>query len=333
MNNSFVNVIEKFSKLNLPTLHYSGGDFAKWQEIFQLKLQALRGRKIERVKMQASLAEKEDCQTHFRQKVVIHATEVSHATGYLLTPKTDKKNLPAIIASPGHYTFGKDTIAGDKSAQSELEKDPNTAYGKKAVEAGYVVFVPDWWGWGDKSTHLPLTQGREQCDTIQMAASMYGFSVLNLHLLEADAIVDFLQSLEMVSPDRIGIIGNSYGGRTAMWIAAFNPNIRCTVSAGAMNLFVERASKLASCAIQYFSGLLEYGDVPEVYSLIAPRPLQLQAGSHDSLINQKDRGQIAKTVTQAYKSYNKTENLSIEVFQGGHYLNWDLAHEFLQKKL
>ena len=69
---------------------------------------------------------------------------------------------------------------------------------------------------------------RDKCNVIQMAASMYGFSVLNLHMIEAEAIVDFLQSLDDVNPSRIAIIGNSYGGRTAMWIAAFNEKIRLT---------------------------------------------------------------------------------------------------------
>ena len=118
-----------------------------------------------------------------------------------------------------------------------------------------------------------------------------------------------------------------------MWIAAFNQNIKCVVSAGAMNLFSERADRLGSCAIQYFPGILEYGDVGEVYSLIAPRPMLLQAGDQDTLINEADRDIIAKKVKKAYHACNSSNDLSIDYFHGGHYLNWSLAKKFLNKNL
>jgi len=372
---SFVDVITRFADLHKPNLTYRGGgapqtrkghpkrekmrlgtpknafgdpgDFGKWQAEFKQKVNALRGRTINRVPVSAVFGEKEDCTTHFRQKVTIKATEISDASGYLLTPKPlkdkccrdpkrEKKRLGtccAIVASPGHYQFGKDTMAGHEKAAEELKKKPNSAYGKYAVEDGYVVFVPDWWGWGDKSGHLKLVYERDRCNVIQMAAWMYGFSVLNLHMLEADAIIDFLTGLDYVDENRIAIMGNSYGGRTSMWIAAFNEKIRCVVSTGAMNLFSERSGKLASCAIQYFPGLLEYGDVGEVYSLIAPRPMQLQAGSKDGLITDTDRDKIAETVRRAYEACRSSKNLSIEYFEGGHYLNWPMARKFLKKFL
>ena len=330
---SFLDVIARYSRLHEPCLRNEGGNFYAWQKKFKAKVQTLRGRTINRVGLKAEFGEKEDRKTHWRQLVTIKATEISDVTGYLLTPKDDKGNGAGLIASPGHYDWGKDAVAGCDWAESDLKNDPYCAYGKYAVEAGYVVFVPEWWGWGDKSGHLDLIGERDKCNVIQMASSMYGFSVLNLHMLEADAIVDFLHTLDQVDSRRIGIVGNSYGGRTAMWIAAFNEKISCVVSAGSMNLFSERVKKLSSCAIQYFPGLLEYGDVGEVYSLIAPRPLQLQAGSKDELITPADRDVIARTVKQAYQSSNACENLSIEYFPGGHYLNWELAKAFLQKYL
>jgi dienelactone hydrolase len=313
---------------------YTGGDFTQWQKVFKDKIWSLRGREISRAGLQYSFDQEEDAGGHIRKKVLIKATEFSDVSGYLLLPKDISGKTAGIIASPGHYRFGKDSIAGHPAAKEELDAKPGTDYGKSAVEAGYVVFIPDWWGWGDRSGHLDkVGQHRDRCNVIQNSASMYGFSVLYLHILEGDAIVDFLQTLDNVDGERIGIIGNSYGGRTAMWIGAYNDKIKCVVSAGAMNLFSERASKLSSCAIQYFPGILQYGDVGEIYSLIAPKPLQLQAGTDDPLITPADRDRIADTVRKAYKALNKEDNLSIEVFKGGHMLNWQLAEKFLTKHL
>lgn len=318
-----------------PALTYKGGNFYKWKAEFREKVNSIRGRTVNRVPVGAIFGEKEDCQTHWRQKVTIKATEITDATGYLLIPKNIQGKQAAVIASPGHCIFGKDTVAGHKKSAKELQEKPGSAYGKYAVEEGYVVFVPDWWGWGDKSGHMPLVRlpNRDKCDAIQMAASMYGFIVLNLHMLEADAIVDFLQNLDYVDEKRIAIVGNSYGGRTAMWIGAFNDEIRFVVSGGAMNLFSERAGKLCSCTIQYFPGVLEYGDVGEIYSLIAPKPLQLQAATSDPYLDIANVEEIAQSVKKAYKASNSSEKLSIKYFQGGHSLNWPFAREFLKKYL
>ena len=330
---SFVDVIMRFSNLNKQKLKYEGGDFFAWQAEFKSNVNSLRGRTISRVPMSATLGEKEDCGTHYRQKAVIRATEISNATGYLLIPKKIAQKNSAVIASHGHYKFGKDTVAGHSNAVEELAVDPEAAYGRYAVEAGYVVFVPDWWGWGDKSDHLMRIGQRDRCNVIQMAASTYGFSVLNLHLLEADAAIDFLAGLDFVDEKHIGIIGNSYGGRTAMWIAAFNQKIVCVVSSGAMTLFSERIAKLKSCAIQYFPGLLQFGDVGEVFSLIAPRALQLQAGDKDELVNMADRDEIAEIIKKSYQACDAVSKLGIEYFNDGHILNWPLALKFLKKFL
>ena len=118
-----------------------------------------------------------------------------------------------------------------------------------------------------------------------------------------------------------------------MWIGAFNDKIRCVVSGGAMNLFSERAGKLCSCTIQYFPGVLEYGDVGEIYSLIAPKPLQLQAATNDPYLDIANVEKIAQSVKKAYKASNSSEKLSIKYFQGGHSLNWPFAREFLKKYL
>jgi dienelactone hydrolase len=334
INQDFKTVLEKFSANYPAAAEYAGSDFLSWQSEFKAKVFELKGREIKRIPLKVSFEQEEDAGTHTRRKVLIDATELSSASGYLLVPKRKQKKYPALIASPGHYQFGKDTIAGHPCSRSELKSQPGSDYGKAAVEAGYVVFVPDWWGWGDKSAHLETVgPRRDRCNVIQMAASMYGFSVLYLHMLEADAMIDYLERLNIVDAGRIGVIGNSYGGRTAMWIGAFNKKIKCVVSAGAMNFFRERASKLSCCAIQYFPGILQYGDVGEIYSLIAPRPLQLQAGSEDTLITLTDRDKIAEIVKKAYQAVAKADNLNIEFFQGGHTLNWPLAEKFLSKHL
>jgi dienelactone hydrolase len=166
-----------------------------------------------------------------------------------------------------------------------------------------------------------------------MAASMYGINILDLHIQDGRAAIDVLTSRPEVDDDRIGCIGNSYGGRTAMWLTVFDQRIKACVPAGCMNTFRERSLKLSSCGIQYLPGLLQYGDVPEVFSLIAPRPMQLQAGRHDPLITPVDRDAILKTVQSAYRILNAESNFDYVLHPDGHLLSWGRAASFLKMHL
>jgi len=118
-----------------------------------------------------------------------------------------------------------------------------------------------------------------------------------------------------------------------MWLAVFDERIRACVPSGCMNTFRERSQKLSSCGIQYLFGLLQYGDVPEVFSLIAPRPMQLQCGDLDGLITASDRDAMAETVRNAYRRLDAEANFSYARHPGAHLLIWDLAEPFLREHL
>ena len=119
----------------------------------------------------------------------------------------------------------------------------------------------------------------------------------------------------------------------AMWLTIFDERIKACVSSGCMNTFRERSLKLSSCGIQYLPGILRYGDVPELFSLIAPRPLQLQAGEGDPLITPEDRDRIEATVRRAYRLLGCESNFDYVLHPEGHLLLWEKAAPFLKRHL
>ena len=118
-----------------------------------------------------------------------------------------------------------------------------------------------------------------------------------------------------------------------MWLTIFDERIKACVPTGCMNTFRERSLKLSSCGIQYLPGILRYGDVPELFSLIAPRPMQLQAGDGDGLITPADRDAMEATVRRAYRLLGAEDSFDYATHPNGHMLDWDLAAGFLGKHL
>lgn len=306
-----------------------GGDHAAWRKAFLDHVNELFGEVPPRAELAVETLGETVCDRHVRYDLEIRVSEITTLPAHLLVPDDIAvgEKRPAICALHGHVPGGRDTVAG-------INVEPRQSYGLDAVRAGYVVIAPAWWGFPARDGHVErVGERRDRCNVIQMAASMYGINVLALHMQDARAAIDVLAARPEVDAQRIGCIGNSYGGRTAMWAAALDERIAATVASGSMNTFRERSLKLASCAVQCPPGLLRYGDVAEVFATIAPRALQLMNGKEDGLTNDADVAAIADTVRHAYADAGAAANLDIAEHPGGHWLVWNLAEPFLRKHL
>lgn len=334
-NESFADFLRRYGDRFPPSFRFQPGreDARHWQERFLRAVCGLRGPLPERAELQVRVLEESPLPDHTRYLLRYAVNPFSTAYAYLLVPTgiREGEKRPGVVALHGHVPKGIEAICGVSEPQSA--EDAARAYGLWAVRAGYVVLSPAWWGWPGRDAHLARVGNRDRCNVIQMAAHMYGLHILDLHIQDGQAAVDVLQSRPEVDAERIGCIGNSYGGRMAMWLGIFEPRIKACVSAGAMNTFRERSLKLASCAIQYFPGILKYGDVPELYGLIAPRALQLQAGEEDPLITPEDRDHIHRSVRAVYREFGATEQFDCVLHPGGHLLIWELAEAFLCRHL
>ena len=78
-------------------------------------------------------------------------------------------------------------------------------------DAGYVVLTFDYKGWGDSEGSRSRLAPYSRVADVQAAMTFLGLQ-------------------ESVDEDRIGLYGTSYGGATVVWVAAFDPRVKCLVS-------------------------------------------------------------------------------------------------------
>ena len=153
------------------------------------------------------------------------------------------------------------------------------------------------------------------------------------NLRDAMWVVSLLAGQEMVDPKRIGCVGLSYGGRMTMLTTALDPRIRVAVISGALNVMQERIMKRYSCGAQVIPGLLQYGDVPEIASLIAPRPCLWEVGTKDGLITKSWADAALTRIRRAYRAYHAEPHVRVDWFDGGHRFHGRAAYPFLAEHL
>jgi pimeloyl-ACP methyl ester carboxylesterase len=144
---------------------------------------------------------------------------------------------------------------------------------------------------------------------------------------------ELLRQREDVDGARIGCVGLSYGGRMTMLAAAMEPRIRAAVCSGSLNVMQERIRGRYSCGAQVIPGLLQYGDVPEIGGLIAPRPCVWEVGSRDGLMVKDWIPRALERIGRAYDAFGAADQLQVDRFDGGHQWSGRLAYPMLERAL
>jgi len=103
-----------------------------------------------------------------------------------------------------------------------------------------------------------------------------------------------------------------------MLTSAVSPRVKVAVISGALNMLQERARGRYSCGAQIIPGLLNFGDVPEIASLIAPRPCLWEVGKQDKLMVQEWIPPALGKMKRVWSALNAPDALDVDSFDGGH---------------
>lgn len=299
-------------------------DCRQWQRQFAAKLNELLGPYEPPREWKQTLERLVEAADHVREELLLEAAPHPPLPVYRLTPRpAGSSRRPGIVALHGHGPFGPAPVVGisDTEEQRRAIALANYDYGLQLVRRGYVVVAPCLTPFGRRLDDRKAYQNQDPCAVTFVRLQLLG------KLLIAENLRDVLWSLALlertpgVDPQRLGCVGLSYGGRMTMLAAALAPRIRVAVVSGALNVMQERIQGRYSCGAQVIPGLLEYGDVPEIASLIAPRHCLWEAGRQDPLMVEGWLETAFERIRRAYRAYGAEDRLELERFDGGHRWN------------
>jgi dienelactone hydrolase len=314
----------------------SAEECRKWQGEFSAKLQALLGDFAPPPKWQTQTERVTDLDDHRREELVLKTDGCPPLPLYLLTPKkkTDHKRA-GVVALHGHGKHGHDPVAGrdDVPGVADAIKGSNYDYGRQLVRRGYVVAVPCLTPFGRRLGNADAYRQQDPCAITFVRLQLLGRLLIAENLRDTLWALEVLARHEQVDAKRLGCVGLSYGGRLAMLTAALEPRVRATAISGALNVMQERVGTAYSCGAQVIPGLLKFGDVPEIGSLIAPRPCVWEVGSRDELVAPKWSDAALARMRRAYMALGAEDQLQVDRFEGGHEWSGRVAYPLLEKAL
>lgn len=253
-------------------------------------------------------------------RAVISVLPGVHAEGVYIVPKGLKGRAPLVISMHG----------GGGSPEVALFHGGGNYHDmvRGAVKRGYVVFAPQ---------HLFNAPGypadiRNRTDD---RLRLVGTSLTAIEIAKITRSLDVLLARPEVDPKRVGMVGLSYGGYYALVTPALDTRIKCAVSScyfGVQEWRYER-DELAVPSDFRFMGRFTLLRDPEIVALICPRPLEIQAGSHDDPDHRDMGRQLAPEAAEYYRKLGRADDFRFVLFEGGHEFDDASAWEFVKKHL
>lgn len=145
--------------------------------------------------------------------------------------------------------------------------------------------------------------------------------------------VDYLLTREDVDAERIGCMGISGGGLVCSFAAAIDDRISAAVVSGFTNTFQASILSMHHCVDNYVPGLSLVAEMPDLLSLIAPKPLLIEAGTRDPIFPVHATQEAYEKLQSIYHLLGAVENLELDLFEGEHEISGKLAYDWFRRVL
>ena len=307
-----------------------------WQKSFSAKLGQLLGPYQPPEQWRTETERAVELEDHQRLELVLHAPDLRPLPVYLLKPRASQTGRRAgVLALHGHGPYGYDAVAGIASTPERRAEiaQANYDYGVQLVRRGYVVAIPCFTPFGRRLGNPAAYKKEDPCGVTFIRMQALGKLLIAENLRDALWSLSLLARQPEVDTARLGCVGLSLGGRMTMLTAALAPQIRVAVISGALNMIQERILGRYSCGAQIVPGLLQYGDVPEISSLIAPRPCLWEVGRQDALMVKDRIPGALERMRRAWSAFGAADRLQMDSFEGRHQWHGEQAYPLLERVL
>ena len=252
-----------------------------------------------------------------------------------------REKRPAILCCHGHGAHGKEAVMGNDSSP-ELAANiaaHNYDYGRTMARRGFITFAIDWIGFGErndsnKPNHLALTQGRDWCNLYYLHATMLGMTSLSINIAHGVAATDVVAGMSHVDENRLGVMGLSGGGTMTLWMALCDARFKAAEIISYSDLWEAFGIRDVNyCGMQVAPGLFKLVDLPDLQGLLAPRPLLIDIGVHDTCFLVDTAMQCQRQLETIYRAAGAEANLELDLHPGGHGWGDNRSETFFRRHL
>jgi hypothetical protein len=255
---------------------------------------------------------KVDAEDYSIENVALETRPGFYLCGNLYRPKGKPGKRPGIVNPHGHWSNGRlemqpDVPKADPKGKMGEGRGNLVSIGVNLARQGFVVFAYDAVGYNDtKQVNHEFARG--------LGPWANGVSIMGLQLWDSIRVVDYLQSLKDVDPNRIGCTGASGGGSQTFLLTAVDDRVKVSVPVNMVSAHMQ-----GGCLCENGPALRVGTDNAEIAALTAPRPMLLVACTGDWTKNNPHEEWPA--IKKIYDQYGAGDRTAVVQFNYQHNYN------------
>lgn len=222
--------------------------------------------------------------------------------------------------------FGKSEVCG-------LVGDPLQAFGPALAKRGIIVLAPDSICFEDRRRNRTGTEADEAADVAQHFNEMCyrllrGDTLMRKVLSDSAQGISLLRAHSLVDPERVGMLGHSYGGNTVLFHGALDERIRFACSSGAACTYQYKMSH--QIGIEMAEVIPEFAthfDISDLVACFAPRHILLVSATDDNA--SQDAEKIVTVAQEMCASMGIAAHTEHTRYKGGHALTQERFDDIL----
>ncbi|MDP7275595.1 MAG: alpha/beta hydrolase family protein [Planctomycetaceae bacterium] len=304
-----------------PSLAWKAGtveEHKAWHTAFRAKMLKVLGRMPGRVPLKVKWTETQRFDKFTRHKIYIQTEKTYWCPVYYLVPHELKRRVPAIVCLHGHDGVVPYLGEGRKSGAKRplLSRD----FPRFFAEHGYVTAVPIVRGWNETAGYQDPHGGslKRSCQNVTMNSVLLGMSPAGLRCWDAMRVIDFLETRDEVDTKRIGLAGLSGGGTLSLYLPILDERVKLVMMAGIFSSYRNSFYAMNHCICNCLPGVMQYGEMSDVVSLHAPRPVLLINGRRDKSAPIADARQGLEKLKRVYTLLGVPGRIEADFFDGPH---------------
>ena len=239
---------------------------------------------------------------------------------YELKPNYEFESLQTVFIIPGSGNQGAADVLGLDTKYKDYFYHKNI--GQKLVNEGYVVYVIENRGWGERTIDAGLhcDEPNVYCsgNVLSRHLSNSGKDLFTLQISDSLQVFDFIKNKKYVDSDNIAVMGLSLGGGIVQGMGIIQSDIKSIIIASGLVSY----DKAGGTGIT--PGMLEFFDFPDVVASLAPKPIYLSWGEYEksNFRFEVETSYSANIVKKAYSIMNAEQNIVVifhnDEFNQGH---------------
>lgn len=352
--------IDELARENSYPYSFSGDRFHSLEEFKTTnreKIFELYGYRPASAQLNVEIVERKEFKDFIREKIIFSTSEYFRVPAYVHIPRNITGRAPAIVDLHSHggmFLYGKEKVIDFEQNdqpmiryhQVNYEGRPTTT---QLVRRGYIVITIDAFLFGERRVLMDEDQNygwdrsaysaddiahlndrcRTKANTVVKSLIYAGKTWSGIVSWDDIRTVDYLVSRPDVDPERIGCIGVSFGGWRSLFLAGLDERISAACVTGFMSTVKPMIKNHIDTHswVHFVPGLHRYLDIPDVASMMAPKPLLVQQCRQDGLFPLHGMVESVDKIAAIYEKAGVPNQFEGRFYEQPHILNIEMQDE------